>query len=318
VGFSSWAAGSFRWYGLLDPISDAVRRWFSLEWTIGSMTISVQNVVAFIVTLWISVLVSRLIRAFLKDDVLPKARLARGMPETISLVVHYGIVAIGFFLALAAAGIEMSQFAILAGAFGVGIGFGLQTVVNNFISGLILVFERPINVGDTIQIGTLTGVVRRIGIRASTVRTFSGAEVIVPNGSLLAGELINWTLSDVIRRVEIPVGVAYGTDPKTVLELLVNVAAEHGDVLKSPEPNALFKGFGESSLDFELRIWAASDRWWIVQSEVTVAICDALAKANIEIPFPQRDLHVRSVDRSIKNLAERVDGRREDENKTTE
>jgi small-conductance mechanosensitive channel len=225
------------------------------------------------------------------------------MPESISLIVHYATVTIGFIIALAAAGIQMSQFAILAGAFGVGIGFGLQNVVNNFISGLILIFERPIHVGDTIQVGTLTGVVRHIGIRASNVRTYSGSEVIVPNGNLLAGELINWTLSDQIRRVELPVGVAYGTDPNAVLELLIRVAGDHDGVLNNPEPSALFKGFGDSSLDFELRFWAASDNWWVVQSGVAVAVCNALGEAGMEIPFPQRDLHVRSVDPSVTGMS---------------
>jgi small-conductance mechanosensitive channel len=185
------------------------------------------------------------------------------------------------------------------GALGVGIGFGLQNLVNNFVSGLILVFERPIKIGDTIDIGTLRGEVRRIGIRSSTVRTLEGAEVIVPNGNLVSNEVINWTLSDRMRRIDVAIGVKYGTDPEAVLEILNHVAQEHDDVLDYPEPSALFKAHGDSSLDFVVRFWTKRfDDWLRIQSDVTVAINGALKKAGIEIPFPQRDLHLRSVDPS--------------------
>ena len=144
----------------------------------------------------------------------------------------------------------------------------LQNVVNNFISGLILVFERPVKIGDTIEVGAMLGEVRRIGIRSSTVRTYDGAEVIVPNGNLISAEVINWTLSDRMRRIKIPVGVAYGTDPQKVLDLLAGVAKDSNDVMRFPEPHALFLGFGESSLDFELRFWTANFDHWIAGCRV--------------------------------------------------
>jgi small-conductance mechanosensitive channel len=184
----------------------------------------------------------------------------------------------------------------------VGIGFGLQNVVNNFISGLILVFERPIKIGDTIEVGQLVGEVRRIGIRSSAVRTGDGAEVIVPNANLIAGEVINWTLSDRARRVKIAVGVAYGTEPRRVIELLIRAAEQHKDVLGHPRPNALFVRFGESSLDFELRFWTSNfDFWQVVQSDVALAVHAAITSAGIEIPFPQRDLRVRSIERAAES-----------------
>jgi len=186
---------------------------------------------------------------------------------------------------------------IIGGALGVGIGFGLQNVVGNFVAGLILAFERPIREGDLIQLDTLTGEVRRIGFRASVIRTYEGAEVIVPNASLISENVVNWTLSDQQRRLTMQVGVAYGTDPATVTSLLLSVPPLFQNVLRAPAPIALFTGFGDSALNFELRYWT-TDVGNILQlrSDVTTAVNNALAAAGIEVPFPQRDLHLRSVD----------------------
>jgi potassium efflux system protein len=187
---------------------------------------------------------------------------------------------------------------VIAGGLGVGIGFGLQGAVNNFVSGLILLFERPLHVGDAVQLPAqnLWGEIRRIGIRASVIRTWEGAEVIVPNGQLIADSVTNWTLTDRRRRVEIDVGVQYGTDAQRVLDLLVEVGRGHSRVLDEPEPNALFLGLGDSSLDFRLRTWIADfDHGLSVRSELAVAIQRALAEAGIGVPFPQRDLHLRTV-----------------------
>jgi small-conductance mechanosensitive channel len=194
----------------------------------------------------------------------------------------------------------MSRFTLLAGAFGVGLGFGLQNVVNNFVSGLILIFERPIQVEDVVEVGGIQGRVKRIGIRASTVRTWSGAEVIVPNGDLISQQVTNWTLSDRLRRMEVAVGVKYGTDPQRVIDLLLETVTRHPDVLDDPEPVALFQGFGASSLDFVVRAWTAGESWWTVNSDLTVAVNNALKEADIEIPFPQRDLHLRTVSPEVK------------------
>jgi small-conductance mechanosensitive channel len=215
------------------------------------------------------------------------------VPHAISAVAQYAVMLIGFLLAAAAAGFDWSRITLLAGAFGVGIGFGLQNVVNNFVSGLILLFERPVQVGDTVQQGELIGEVRRIGIRSSTVRTFEGAEVIVPNADLISQRVVNWTLSDRNRRIDLPVGVAYGTPPERVLALLDRVGRAHPDTLADPEPMVLFRAFGESSLDFELRIWTARpERMLAARSELAVAIHAAFGEEGIEIPFPQRDLHL--------------------------
>jgi len=207
---------------------------------------------------------------------------------------------LGFALALSAAGMDFSRVALFAGAFSVGLGFGLQTVVNNFVSGLILLFERPIQIGDMIEVGELRGEVRRIGARSSTVRTFDGAEVIVPNANLISEPVVNWTLSDRRRRLDLEVGVAYGTDPEIVLDLLRGAAEANSSVLDTPAPEALFLGFGDSSLNFRLRVWIPRfEESYTIRSEMGVAINAALRNAAIPIPFPQRDLHVRSVESDV-------------------
>jgi small-conductance mechanosensitive channel len=288
-------------FRVLSPLAERVGAMLGRVWSVGSFNISAGDVLAFVITLGIAVMASRFIRFVLQEDVLPRIELPRGVPGAISTVAHYVILAIGFVFAVGAAGIDLSQFALLAGAFGVGIGFGLQSIVNNFVSGLVLIFERPIQIGDTIEVGSLLGRVRRIGIRSSTVRTYDGAEVIVPNGNLISAEVVNWTLSDRHRRIELAIGVAYGTDPNQVLEILRTVTPKQAGVLENPQLQALFDGFGDSSLDFSVRFWTDEfENFRVVSSNVNVAIHDALKEAGITIPFPQRDLHLRSVDASVK------------------
>ncbi len=230
----------------------------------------------------------------LEEDVYPRGQLTRGLPNTVSSLLHYAILFAGFALAVAALGFDLNRVTILAGAFGVGIGFGLQNVVNNFVSGLILLVERPINVGDAVQLGDVSGEVRRIGIRASTLRTWEGAEVIVPNGTLVSERLTNWTLSDRMRRIDLSVLVTYGSDPAQVLEILRDVARSHPLVLREPEPIALFIRFGDYALHFELRVWTDQfDLWLQTRSELGLALHAALAAAKIEIPVPQQDIRLR-------------------------
>ncbi|UCE84708.1 MAG: mechanosensitive ion channel [Deltaproteobacteria bacterium] len=291
-----WGSITLRAFDLYDNANAAFRAVLDASLGLGTIQISVRDVASFGLVIAAAVVLSKLTRFVLQEDVYPRTALQRGASNAISMLLHYIVLTFGFLLALGAGGIEMNRFALLAGAFGVGLGFGLQTVVNNFVSGLLLLFERPIQVGDIVQLTDLMGEVRHIGIRASTVRTFDGAEVIVPNGSLISDQVINWTRSDPERRIELPVGVAYGTDPERVLALLVDVARTNPNVLDEPEPQALFDGFGNSSLDFRLRAWVPFDIGFVTRSELAVAVNAALREAGIEIPFPQRDLHLRSVD----------------------
>ncbi len=266
---------------------------------VGTLSIALSDLLAFGLTVIASFWLSRFVRFALKEEVFSRIRFQRGIPNAISSTVAYVVLLGGFFIALSAAGIDLSRFSILAGAFGVGIGFGLQNVVNNFVSGLILIYERPVQAGDTVQIGDVLGTINRIGIRSSTIRTFEGAEVIVPNANLIAEEVVNWTLSDKERRIKIPVGVAYGSDHVRVLEVIRAALDEAPHVLAIPAPEVLFQGLGESSLDFEVRVWTAEIFYLRIQSDVLGRIYSALAQAGIEIPFPQRDLHLRSIDGDV-------------------
>jgi potassium efflux system protein len=250
-----------------------------------------------VVIVLIGYVLAKALTFLLQNFVLTRLRLKRGLPYAISKVTYYFCLVLVGLAALSAAGVELNKFTVLTGALGVGLGFGMQNIVNNFVSGLILIFERPIHVGDIVDVGGLEGTVRRIGARSSTVVTFQGAEVIVPNSNLLSNQLINWTLSSPWRRIDIPIKVAYGTDPEQVTKLLVGVAESHPGVLLQRPPVAFFRGFGESALNFELRFWSSQqDTWLQLQSDVTVAVAKALGEAGIEIPFPQRDLHIRSAD----------------------
>jgi potassium efflux system protein len=279
-------------------VKDAFYEWgrgvLTEGWKIGAVDITPGSILIFILVIWISIVVTRMVRHILEKDVFARVTTAKGMPSTIILLVRIALISGGFFLAAAAAGMKLTNLSIVLGAFSVGIGFGLQNIFNNMVSGLIIAFERPIKVGDTVQVGDLMGVVLSIGLRSSTVRSFDGAEVIVPNGNLISNQMINWTLSDSNRRMDIRVGVAYGTDPGLVLRLMEEVASEHAMVNRTPSPRAYFLGFGDSSLNFRLLAWTDIQDRLSVESELYVAVNNKLKKAGIEIPFPQRDVHIRS------------------------
>jgi small-conductance mechanosensitive channel len=294
LGVGLWAVASLRAFGLLDSTLAAGQAALDASVSFGSLTLSFSHVAAFAVTVLGAFLISRVLRFVLEEDVFPRISLARGVPYAISSLLHYAILLGGFFLAISALGVDLTRVTVLAGAFGVGIGFGLQNVVNNFVSGLIMLFERPMKLGDTVQVADVSGVVERIGMRSSTLRTVEGAEVVVPNASLISDRLTNWTLNNTRRRVDVKVGVAYGTDPQKMLELLLSAARAQREILAFPAPVALFMGFGESSLDFELRAWTdAFDDWVQVRSGLALEVHRKLGEAGIEVPFPQRVLRVR-------------------------
>ena len=207
----------------------------SLSLAVGAIAISLGDILAFALALLSAWVISRVARFFLEEEIFPKFTLQRGMSNAISTLLHYIILTLGLVLALGAAGMDFSRVTLLAGAFGIGIGFGLQNVINNFVSGLILLFQRPIQTGDTVEVGGLTGEVRRIGIRSSTVRTFDGAEVLVPNANLISDQVVNWTLSDRKRKV----GVAYGTDATNRLKLLLDIARANSTTLSTREPGGI-------------------------------------------------------------------------------
>ena len=277
---------------------------FEISWKVSNTTISLGVIITVILIIAIIVAVVRIVGVVLNKEIFPRVRLPRGVPGAISMVIKYTIVGFGIYFVLSAAGIDLGKFGLIAGALGVGIGFGLQNIVYNFIAGLVLAFERPIQVGDVIEVGSLMGTVTSIGVRASNVETFDGSDVIVPNGNLISKELINWTLSDRKKRRDIQVGVAYGSDPHQVMEILLKAASEHVNVLETPSPWATFEGFGESSLNFKIRFWVPFDIGLSTKSQVAMSIYDALEEAGIKIPFPQRDLYIKSIDKDYKDVTE--------------
>jgi small-conductance mechanosensitive channel len=291
-----------RFFTVKDSVAKAVTGFLTAPIRAGRVDFSLWDIIAFCLVLTAAILISRGVRLFLQEDFFPRMRLGRGIPVMITTTVYYAILLFGFFFALGMAGVDINRFTLLAGAFGVGIGFGLQNIVNNFLSGLILLFERPIHPGDTIEVGGVSGIVKSIGIRSSTISTGDGADAIIPNATLISEKLMNWTLSDPWRRIEIRIGVAYGSDLQKVMEVLLAVAAADSSVLKDPAPAVVFQGFGESALNFALRAWTLVQANLDTKSRLSLALAQALHEAGIEIPFPQRDLNLKSVDKQIKEL----------------
>jgi potassium-dependent mechanosensitive channel len=284
LAFLLWLNVLLSFFGLRDPLLASIGAALNGKLAIGSFGITLGRILAFLITVWASFLVSKFLRFVLEEDVYHHLHLARGIPYAISTMLHYVILLVGFFVALGALGIDLTKVTILAGAFSVGIGFGLQNVINNFVSGLILLFERPIKVGDVIEVSGNVGEVTRIGIRASVIRTADGSEVIVPNGSLISSQVTNWTFSDRSRAVEVSVNVVGGADSQRVVELLKSTAAAHPGVTKEPSPQVYLVNFSASAVTFQLRAWTdRHENWAQLRSDLSVAVKEALARENITI-----------------------------------
>ena len=279
-----WLNLMLNFFGLVTPLIAATKAALNASIAIGSLEISLGHTLAFLIAIWASFLVSRFLRFLLEEDIYRHLRLASGIPHAVSTMLHYVILLVGFFIALGALGIDLTKITILAGAFSVGIGFGLQNVINNFVSGLILLFERPIKIGDVIEVGGSIGEVRRIGIRASVIRTADGSEVILPNGSLISSQVTNWTFSDRQRAVEVSVSVVAGADVQHVSEVLKTTAASHPDVAKDPSPRVYVVALNAAAVTFQLRAWTdRHEAWAQLRSDLSVSINAALAREKIAI-----------------------------------
>jgi len=276
----------------------------ALSFAIGELTISMEIVVMVACVLYLTIIFSWFIQALLDAEVMTPQGMEHGVKFAIKTLIHYSLILLGFLFAISVAGIDMSKFAILAGALGVGIGFGLQNIVNNFLSGLILLFERPVKVGDMISLEEQWGTITRIGLRSTVVETFDRSEIILPNSELIAQRVVNWTFSSHVVRVVLPVGVAYGTPLAKVLEVLMMAAKDNADILDNPAPSAIFTGFGDSSINFELRVWIADVSQRLrIRSELGLTVDRHFRAAGIVIPFPQRDLHLQSIAPNLQGLA---------------
>ena len=210
----------------------------------------------------------------------------RGMPQAISMTLRYIIIGFGIYMALLAAGVDLGKFGLLAGALGVGIGFGLQSIVYNFIAGLIISYEKTLHVGDTVEVDTLLGNVTEIEVRASKILTFDGSEVIVPNGNLISNQVINWTLSDQQRRLNVQIRTSLDADPRHIIKIVKEIATNHPNTLPNPEPMVLFEGYGDTSLDFKLLFWVPYNVSLSTKSEVAIQVYDAIGDAGYDVPIP--------------------------------
>lgn len=284
-----WFKTIMNWYGMLMDTS----------WTIKTVVISLGGIISALVIVLLTFILSKWIKQFFVQDNFLLSRMPKGVPAAISMISRYIFVTFGIYIALAAAGIDLGKFGLLAGALGVGIGFGLQSVVYNFVAGLILSVERPIHVGDTIEVGPLMGNVTEIGVRSSKVKTFDGSEVIVPNGNLISNEVVNWTLSDQKRRLKILVKTEMGVEPRKVLKIMDEECSKHPNTLPDPKPMVLFDGYGDSSLDFTLYFWVYFHVSFSTKSDVALAIYDALQKEGIGLPVPMQKYYQGDPHRSL-------------------
>lgn len=278
------------WIEVRDWLRDA---FFGFK--IGTITISIAQILSAIATFAFFVAATRFVQRGVDKRIFSNAKIDDGVRNSLRTLLGYVGLVFGVMTAIAVLGVNLASLAIIAGALSVGIGFGLQSIVNNFVSGLILLFERPIKVGDWIIVSSGEGIVKRISVRSTEIETFDKASIIVPNSELISSAVTNWTHKDKYTRQIIRVGVSYREDPDQVIKVLHEVIAANRRVVKYPQPFVLFAGFGDSSLDFEMRVFIKdiNDRI-IVQNEIRIAAFAAFKEAGIEIPYPQRDLHIRS------------------------
>lgn len=257
--------------------------------------ITLISILVGIIILLVFVFLSKGLRKIIEIRVFPKYKLDTGVQLVILKIIHYMLVGLGIILAVQSIGLNLTSLAVVFGLLSVGIGFGLQNVTSNFISGLIILFERPIKIGDRITIGDILGDVENISLRATLIRTVDNVSMIVPNSEFITSQVTNWSHTDPKVRIHIKVGVAYGSDVPLVVNSMIEVAQNHPGTLKDPAPKVWFNEFGNSSLNFELLVWIPDPKKaFDIISDLNQAIDDIFRKRNIHIPFPQRDLHVRS------------------------
>ncbi|WP_339922942.1 mechanosensitive ion channel domain-containing protein [uncultured Cyclobacterium sp.] len=262
----------------------------------GETTLTIGLFLGLTISIVLVFVVSELARKFLANKILTKYKLEIGVRQSIATIFKYLLIIIGLVTILQNSNVDLSALGILAGAIGVGIGFGLQNITNNFISGLIILFERPIKVGDRIEVDEVYGDVVSISARSTTILTNDNISIIVPNSQFIDNAVINWSHNDSNIRFNIPVGVSYREDPEKIKEILLEVVKRNTGVLKIPEPDVLFDKYNDSSIDFNLRVWTTeyTNKPSVLKSQLYYEIFKKFSEEKVEIPFPQRDLHIRS------------------------
>ena len=279
-----WLKYTLEQVQLFAPLYAQTVHELSKDHTLGTMSLSLGQLLGFAAAIWLSLLISRVLRFFLNEEVYERVQLAPGLPYAISTMLNYLVLLVGFLVALGVLGVDLTKITIVAGAFSVGLGFGLQNIINNFVSGIILLFERPVKVGDVIQFGDSIGEVRRIGIRASIVRTREGSDIILPNGNLISNPVTNWTYADRRRAVEVTLTVAAGPDPNHIIQLLKNAATKEPATEDQPAPEVYITGITAAGLSVVVRAWTHRYEDWIeVRSELNVSLLAALAREDVKL-----------------------------------
>lgn len=285
----------------LRQLSDPVIGFFTQERQLGNYNFSINGLFLFLFIIACSVFISKILSFFVDNQPLTNT----GTRATISswlLLIRIAIISIGLFLAFAAVGIPIDRLTFVLGALGVGIGLGLQGLVNNLVSGLIIAFERPVSVGDIVQMQDQTGVMRSIGFRSSTVRLADGAHLIIPNGDLLSQHLMNWTKGNGAKRLKLPVRVAYDSDLIKTKAILLGILLADSRLLKSPKPLVAITQLGYNSIDFELLFWVHhTDDAGLLITDLIMAVSSEFKNAGIEIPFPQQDIHIKTTGLPLKD-----------------
>jgi small-conductance mechanosensitive channel len=292
----AWLVFTLQAFRIYRPLNEGLRALLSFEIHVGVMRFTPGNLVSLVVATWAAFWIARSIRSLLAEDILPGLALTHGVSSSVSTLSYYAALSIGLFAAMAAAGFQVGELALIFGALSVGIGFGLQDVVRNFVAGVILMFERPVQPGDVVELAGMPATVTEIGLRATTMTTADGAAVIVPNGLLLADKIVNWTLSGNSRRIHVNISTGYNVTPQQTIELLEKVARSQPGVAFLPPPVALLSGLMPGAMEFNLRAWTRPEADWIrVRSELTVKVRAALDEAGIEVPMPQREFKLRGL-----------------------
>jgi len=279
--------------GFIEWIEDLLN--YSLV-SLGESKLTIGLILTLIGSFIALLIISEWIRRLLVNKILPRYKIETGTRQSIGTIVKYILILAGLFSILQTNGVDLSAFGILAGALGVGIGFGLQNITNNFISGLIILFEQPIKVGDRIEVGDVSGDVIKISARSTMIVTNDNISIIVPNSQFIDSQVINWSHNDRNIRFNFPVGVAYKEDPEKIKKILIETAKANPGVLNTPEPDVLFDSYGDNSINFILRVWSSEyiNRPKVLKSQLYYVIFRRFNEEGVEIPFPQRDLHLRT------------------------
>lgn len=294
--------------GFMDGIEsffESIVKFLSVPvFSLGKSTITLWTLSYLLLLIIVLYFITSKLSKLIVYKVLAKSKIELGVRIAVGTIIRYAILTIGFIVIVQTVGINLNSLTVLLGALGVGIGFGLQNITNNFVSGLIILFERPIKIGDRIEVGKVNGDVMSISMRATTVLTNDNISIIVPNSEFISSTVINWSHTDKTVRFSFPVGVSYKEDPENIRNILLTIAEANPDVLSEPKPAVLFKEYGDSSLMFNLSIWTNtySDKPAVLKSQLYFEIFKKFKETGVEIPFPQRDLYIKEMPASDKLL----------------